>query len=51
MDNQATILVIDDNEPFLICLKTVLELDGHRVVTAAGGRQGLEFFERDALCR
>lgn len=48
MNNQTTVLVIDDFEPFLSCLQTLLERDGHRVVTAEYGRQGLKAFEREA---
>lgn len=47
MNDQATVLVIDDIEPFRIYLKTVLELGGHHVITATGGRRGLELFEHE----
>lgn len=46
MNAQTTVLVIDDLEPFRRYLQTALELIGYRVVTAAGGRQGLELFEQ-----
>ncbi|MDO9068574.1 MAG: response regulator [Deltaproteobacteria bacterium] len=45
MDNQTTVLAIDDFEPVLTYLQTALEIGGHRVVAAANGRQGLEVFE------
>lgn len=48
MGNRTTILVIDDNEPFRVYLKTVLEMGGHRVVTADGGREGLKLFGQEA---
>lgn len=48
MNKQTTVLVIDDTEPFRIYLQKVLELGGHHVITAAGGRRGLELFEQEA---
>ncbi|MDD2853583.1 MAG: response regulator [Desulfuromonadaceae bacterium] len=47
MNNQATVLVIDDIEQFRIYLKTVLEVCGYRVVTAEGGSKGLELFKQE----
>lgn len=36
-----TVLLVEDNDDALQALKAVLELDGHRVSTAADGEQGL----------
>ncbi len=38
----ATILIIDDKENILRVLKVILEKEGYRVETAAGGQQGLK---------
>ena len=38
----ATILVVDDEPLIAMALEAVLEDAGHRVATAANGRQGLE---------
>jgi phosphoserine phosphatase RsbU/P len=46
MHTPKTVLVIDDLEPFRRYLQISLELVGYRVVTAAGGRQGVELFEQ-----
>lgn len=46
MHNQTSVLVIDDDEPLRRYLQTTLELGGHHVITADGGRQGLELFEQ-----
>lgn len=35
------VLVVEDNEDALASMRAMLELDGHRVVTASDGRQGL----------
>lgn len=39
------ILVIDDNMEFRTLLRAVLEEDGHRVIEAADGEQGLALFQ------
>lgn len=39
-----TILVIDDQEETLVSSKLLLEREGHRVVTASSGNQGLSIF-------
>jgi CheY-like chemotaxis protein len=39
-----TILVIDDDDLFLRTLETVLRRAGYRVLTAPGGREGIELF-------
>ncbi len=46
MHTPKTVLVIDDDKPFRSYLQTALELSGYRVITAAGGRQGLELFKQ-----
>lgn len=38
----ACILVVDDNEDMLVLISSVLEKNGHRVVTAPDGRIGLK---------
>lgn len=40
------VLVIDDTPMVLLALRTMLEMDGHHVDTAADGRTGLEAFGR-----
>ena len=42
------ILLIDDDPVLLRSLRDILEGDGHTVVTANGGREGIEFF-REAV--
>jgi signal transduction histidine kinase len=44
----ATILVVDDNEANRALAKSTLEDEGHRVVLASGGREGIEAFDREA---
>ncbi len=39
-----TLLVIDDQEETLISSKLLLEREGHRVLTASSGREGLSIF-------
>lgn len=40
------VLVIDDTPMVLLSLRTMLEMDGHHVDTAADGRGGVEAFGR-----
>ncbi|MEO5669901.1 MAG: response regulator [Ramlibacter sp.] len=40
------VLVIDDTPVVLLALRTMLEMDGHHVDTAADGRAGVEAFAR-----
>jgi two-component system response regulator (stage 0 sporulation protein F) len=40
----ATILIIDDEEPIRILLRSVLEAAGHEVLEAPNGRIGLELY-------
>lgn len=41
------VLVIDDNEINLKVVSSLLEMDGHHVVTANSGEQGLQLIDRD----
>ncbi|MCW7541923.1 response regulator [Aquabacterium sp. A7-Y] len=43
----AKILLIDDDELLRDTVLQMLELDGHRVVEAVGGREGLDRFEAE----
>lgn len=45
MDNEATILVVDDNRDNVEILRAFLESRGHRVVTAADGKTALAKLE------
>jgi CheY-like chemotaxis protein len=38
------ILLVDDDPVLLRSLREIFEADGHTVVTASGGREGIEFF-------
>lgn len=40
----ALILIVDDEEPIRQLLRTILEADGHRVLEAADGREGLSLY-------
>ncbi len=40
----ATILIIDDEEPIRILLRSVLETEGYEVMEAPNGRIGLELY-------
>ncbi len=40
----ATILIIDDEEPIRVLLRSALEATGYEVMEAANGRQGLELY-------
>jgi CheY-like chemotaxis protein len=42
----ARILVIDDDQPFLKIVQTMLERAGHQVVTATNGAEGVREFKR-----
>jgi len=44
-----TILVVDDQEEILISAKYLLEREGHRVITACGGREALALFRPGAF--
>ena len=45
MNGQAQILVVDDEEPMRYFLKTTLEGEGYRVLTAASGEEALKKLE------
>src|SRR5215203_3497351 len=42
----ATILVVEDNDDVREMMSITLQLEGHKVVTAANGRQALEVLQR-----
>ena len=42
-----TILVIDDQEEILTSVRLLLERDGHKVLTAANGKEGLATFQQE----
>jgi PAS domain S-box-containing protein len=46
---EAHILLVDDEEMILETLSEVLESDGHKVVAANGGREGLARFQEGAF--
>lgn len=48
--DRMRLLVVDDDPLLLKSLRDTLEADGHRVVTAPGGQEGIDAF-RDALSR
>jgi two-component system response regulator MprA len=43
MANLGSVLVIDDDHDIRLSLQDVLEVEGYRVITASGGREGLEY--------
>ena len=43
----AYILVIDDDHQILELFKRILESDGHEVITARNGQEGIEIFRRE----
>ncbi|QTA81834.1 Two component system response regulator/histidine kinase [Desulfonema limicola] len=45
MDNQAKILIIDDEKDILVIFKEMLELQGFHVQTANNGKHGIEVFK------
>lgn len=46
MQEKIKILVVDDNEPFAVNLKDILEVKGYEVQTATDGFKGLELFKK-----
>jgi two-component system, cell cycle response regulator len=44
-----TILVIDDQEEILTSVRLLLEREGHHVLTASNGEEGLAFFRRETV--
>lgn len=49
LPDQATLLLVDDEEPILNALRRILALRGYRVLTAGGGAAGLEILEREPV--
>lgn len=45
----ARILIIDDEASIRRSLKEILEFESHEVLTASGGKEGLEILERDNI--
>ena len=43
----ATILVIDDQEPIRALLRAALEGDGHEVLEASNGHEGMALWRRE----
>ncbi len=46
-NKQRGILAIDDEAEILEVIRRVLGAQGHRVLTAAGAKEGIELYERD----
>ena len=46
---QKTLLCVDDNQSSLKICKIILEDFGYKVLTASGGREGLEVFASNAI--
>jgi len=46
--SMATILVIDDQEPIRVLLRTALEEAGHEILEASNGRLGLALYRASA---
>ena len=44
------VLIVDDDPAILRSLRDVLELDGHRIVTAGGGQDGIDVFRSALAC-
>ena len=44
---RPVILMIDDEESLLECMREVLEMEGFTVLTASDGKAGLEVYMRD----
>jgi len=42
------VLIVDDDPAILMSLREALELDGHEVVSAAGGQEGIDAFRSSA---
>ena len=50
MDHSRPILVVEDDDDTRAMVTTVLELDGHDVITAANGKEGFERARQDHPC-
>ena len=48
MNNERTILVVEDDAPIREVVATVLEEEGYNVVSAASGAEGLRWLESNA---
>jgi two-component system sensor histidine kinase/response regulator len=46
-DRASTVLVVDDNAENRALARAILEAEGHRVVLATGGEEGVAAFERE----
>lgn len=46
MTNTESLLVIDDDHDILLSLQDALEAEGYRVITAASGREALEYLRQ-----
>ncbi len=46
-ENKIKILVADDNESDRLILSSIIDKQGHQVLTAADGKEALELFERE----
>ena len=42
----AVILIVDDEEPIRHLLRTILEGDGHHILEASDGREGLSLYRK-----
>ena len=47
MDKKHRILIIDDEKPLLLGLKTLMRRNGYEVYSAEGGQQGLELAQKE----
>lgn len=48
--DQHTVLLVDDEKPILVTLQALLERDGHRVLVARSGAEGLEIASASLPC-
>jgi diguanylate cyclase (GGDEF)-like protein/PAS domain S-box-containing protein len=46
---ERTLLLVDDEENILMALKRLLRRDGYKILTAAGGHEGLEVLSRNRV--
>jgi DNA-binding response OmpR family regulator len=49
MKDRQTVLVVDDEAKILALVKSYLEANGYAALCAKNGREGLEFFEKNAV--
>jgi CheY-like chemotaxis protein len=50
MDHSGPILVVEDDDDTRTMVSTVLEFEGHEVITAANGREAFERARQDHPC-